>query len=57
MSRSALPRTVRTRRRIAGAALVVALPFTMAAGCEDESTVEPGLEQEEGLEEEELEED
>lgn len=47
MSRSTLPRTARSRRGIAAAAVVVALPFTMAAGCQDEGAVEPGVEREE----------
>ncbi|WP_225752764.1 hypothetical protein [Actinotalea sp. Marseille-Q4924] len=52
MTRSALPRTARTRRLMAGAALVVALPLTMAAGCEGEAEIEePGLEQEGEMEE------
>ena len=47
MSRSALPRTARTRRLLAAGALVVALPLTMAAGCEGEAEIEePNLEQE-----------
>ncbi|EYR62979.1 hypothetical protein N866_04010 [Actinotalea ferrariae CF5-4] len=50
MSRSALPRAARTRRRIAAAALVAALPLTMAAGCQEEGEVGPGVEQEEGEE-------
>lgn len=46
MSRSALPRPSRTRRRLAAAALVVTLPLTTAAGCQDESEDGPGVEQE-----------
>nr|WP_297430267.1 hypothetical protein [uncultured Actinotalea sp.] len=45
MSRSALPRPS-ARRVLAAAALVVALPLTTAAGCQDEGEDGPGMEQE-----------
>jgi hypothetical protein len=37
MTRSTLPRSARTRRRLAAAAFVVTVPFTMAVSCQDEA--------------------
>lgn len=45
MSRSTLARHG-ARRRLAAAALVVALPLTTAAGCQDEGEDGPGVERE-----------
>ena len=52
MSRSTLPRTARARRAAAAAGLLLAMPLTMAAACQDEvEEGEPALEQgEEGEE-------